>query len=114
MAGAPPLARTGLAIARLARGLWTLVILLMMLFDLLLATVGDPRSQALSVGFFLLIVIGFGEFFAWQVRYLVNELFGGGRVDREIARRWADRRWPVAGLLFLAGTLLQLAGTFSG
>jgi hypothetical protein len=33
-------------------------------------------------------------------------------VDRP--SRWADRRWPVAGLLFLAGTLLQLGGTFSG
>jgi len=102
----------GAAVGRLLRIVWSVVIGVMILLVVLLAAVGDPRTQAITAGVFALIMIGFGEFFAWQMRYLFSELLGGGRVDREIARRWAHRRWPLAGLLFVAGTLLQLAGTF--
>jgi hypothetical protein len=78
------------------------------------AAFGQPHvSQAIGAAFLLGALMGVIELAAWEIRVVAVELVGGGRVDREIGRRFgAHRRWPLAGVFFLAGTLLQLVGTF--
>jgi hypothetical protein len=48
-----------------------------------------------------------------QLAGLVADLVGGGELDKALYERHDEWRWLLAGALFLAGTLLQLVGTFA-
>lgn len=113
-ASSPLIHRLTPAIGWVAHIAVRVLISVMVVLGVFLAIAGTPRSQAITVSLFLLIVFWAVKFFAWQMRYLIGDLVGGGHFDREVARRWSHLRWPLAGTFFVAGTLLQLAGTFSG
>ena len=58
------------------------------------------------------IVIVAGEFVRHQLAGTVAALIGGDVIDERLRERHGEWHWPVAGALFLVGTVLQLVGTF--
>ena len=103
--------RAAQVVARGAR-LLSLVLYALALVIVVLSALGGAH-QAISVSIFLLILIGFIEIVARQTRRIIGDIATGGDVDVRFAERFGpSARWGIAGTLFLAGTLIQLIGTF--
>lgn len=69
------------------------------------------RDALLSVLILGALVAG-AEILRRHLRGLVADVLSGGELDKSFYERHGEWRWLVAGGLFLAGTLLQLIGTF--
>jgi hypothetical protein len=110
----PKVLRFASAVARTFRRISLVIYGLLAFFVLVVAVFGQPHvSQAVTASFVAGVVVGVIELIAWEIRLIASELVSGGRVDRQIAKRFgAHRRWPLAGVFFLAGTVVQLIATF--
>jgi hypothetical protein len=104
----------------LARAFWILTrfgyALLGLLAVVLLGTaaVGEVAVRdALTFAAVAVGLIASIEILRRQLAGLVADLVGGGDLDKALYERHDDWRWLLAGALFLAGTLLQLVGTFA-
>ena len=75
--------------------------------------VGAVSPSGLLVALAIVVaVFGASEFVRRSLREMAEAVATGGDVDRRLRERHDEWRWPVAGLLFFVGTLLQLVGTF--
>jgi uncharacterized membrane protein (DUF485 family) len=83
-------------------------------FVLLVAAFGRGHlTTALAVALALGATVAFVEFVSRQIRNIATDVVQGGEVDLRINERLGPEwRWPVAGGLFLTGTILQLIASF--
>jgi hypothetical protein len=109
----PHVERLGAAIAKGARRLSIFSYALFALFVLFLALFEVTHLRAATTAAIALAaVVAALEFVSRQTASFTREIVRGGDLDRTIDARFQGWRWPVAGFLFLAGTLLQFVGTF--
>jgi hypothetical protein len=103
----------------ISRLTWTIARIVYLAFAVVaLLLIGSALVGALSAGAalasvaILIGVVGATEFVRRQLRGIVSDIISGGEVDQQLQKRHGEWRWPLAGALFLLGTLLQLIGTF--
>jgi hypothetical protein len=104
----------------LARSFWILTrfgyALLGLLAVVLLGTAALGEVAVRDAFTFAAVAVGLiagGEILRRRLAGLVADLVGGGELDKALYERHDEWRWLLAGALFLAGTLMQLVGTFA-
>jgi hypothetical protein len=92
--------------------LWVIFALLLGI-ALGLGIVDEPAAGTAGAAAALGLLAGCVEFMRRQLRDLAHAVSTGGDFDRRLEQRFGrSKRWLLAGVMFLAGTALQMLSTF--